>query len=255
MPLPTSINKVDYSFDALGMPELYAYSENDLKINIQFNDADIDVSDFTRIEFNIAGKTIGSDFYTDNVKLEAGQSYVLINLKDVGIEAGEYYISLVAYAVGFESGIVIIPDDVDLVEVLHTHNTYIPSPPISPINRTVEWDERKTPELVAGDTFYHYITLKAGRESKGLDICEAESIKCAVVNVLHSVKMMEEIEVVDSEGSAWSEGKILLVLPHTSTEKIFLRQKLLAKLEIQVTINSRKFTWFAPIHLVPGHVS
>lgn len=126
------------------------------------------------------------------------------------------------------------------------------------INRTVTWDEGQTPSMVLGDYFWQNVTLKAGNFDLAYNVEDATSIKVTIVRADHTQALASAVDMAsDTEGANWAVGivSILMNEEQTAQAKSYITREEIGKLEIQVTIDSRTYTWFAPVRLIPGYIS
>ena len=134
----------------------------------------------------------------------------------------------------------------------------VPVDYVIPINRTISWDEAKTPDLVIGDTFWHVVTLLHGSASEAFDFSDASEVTVAIVASGNTEKYCDQYDQSSSRnGADWANGELSLYLPTTITADIanHVTKPQLGKAEIQVTLNGDKFTWYGPVNIIPGHVS
>ena len=124
-----------------------------------------------------------------------------------------------------------------------------------PYLRSVEWNGARTPNLIIGDSFRGIVTLNA--DSTPYDISAATSVKCCVVNDDHRTQLNEPSTLLSYLPSAdWANGIVTLSMTAESTAQIFQHVKVptFAKIEIQVEIDTEKYTWFAAVRLLPGFI-
>ncbi len=131
-----------------------------------------------------------------------------------------------------------------------------PAPVAAPYNRTVEWLNVKTPDLVIGDTFVQTLTLKQGSPQENCNVLAAESIKSAIVTDDNSMVLSDVVSLSSSAtGAAWVNGVLVVDLGEAVTAQAASEIKKLTygKIEIEVVLNGDSFTWFAPVRLIPGY--
>ena len=127
-----------------------------------------------------------------------------------------------------------------------------------PINRQVTWDEGQTPNLIMGDVFWHTATIKAGNPLAQYDISPASLVKVRIVKADHTQALTDEVEIsAGLEGASWISGIMTILIPAeiTAQAESYITRDTLAKVEIQITLNTYKFTWYAPVRLIPGFIS
>ncbi len=132
-----------------------------------------------------------------------------------------------------------------------------PAPVAAPYNRTVEWLNVKTPDLVIGDTFVQTLTLKQGSPQENCNVLAAESIKAAIVTDDNSMALSDVVSLSSSAtGAAWVNGVLVVDLGEAVTAQAASEIKKLTygKIEIEVVLNGDSFTWFAPVRLIPGYI-
>jgi hypothetical protein len=134
---------------------------------------------------------------------------------------------------------------------------YAPAPVAAPYNRTVEWLNVKTPDLVIGDTFVQTLTLKQGSPQENCNVLAAESIKSAIVTDDNSMALSDVVSLSSgATGAAWVNGVLVVDLGEAVTAQAASEIKKLTygKIEIEVVLNGDSFTWFAPVRLIPGYI-
>lgn len=125
-----------------------------------------------------------------------------------------------------------------------------------PFNRSIIWDDARTPELVIGDTFQHLVTLNSNGQP--FDLSGASAIRAVVVSGDHAVAYTAALDMSsESLGADWSGGQVMIYMSGASTAGIseFVQAESLGKIEIEATLGVDKFTWFGVVRIVPGQIN
>ncbi len=128
---------------------------------------------------------------------------------------------------------------------------------LRPFNRTVQWQGLKAPNFVIGDDFIHSATLLSGTPSQATNLSSAASIKARLVMNDNSSALTDAVTLNSGDVDAdWSQGIVMISMGQSITEgaRAEFNKLGLAQLEIEATLGASKFTWFAPVKVIPGYI-
>lgn len=115
-----------------------------------------------------------------------------------------------------------------------------------------------TPELIVGDTFRIRAQLQAGKPSAAYDLTIAQDITAAIVSADHCRQLSDCVTQSRYEaGADWPGGIVTVKLPAAATGGIAHKGcgRALAVLELQATMDNEKYSWFAPVWIIPGRIA
>ena len=111
--------------------------------------------------------------------------------------------------------------------------------------------------LTIGDTFDNPATLSAGQPSEPYNVFTATSIKATITNEAGTQRYCEVIELDRSTvGSDWTNGVIVYEFTAEITAQIaeHVTKPELGRIETQVEINGKKYSWSTPINIRLGNI-
>lgn len=122
-----------------------------------------------------------------------------------------------------------------------------------PFRRTIDWEGGTTPALVIGDTFRQRITLNSN--GSAYDLSTTTAIQACIVSSDHQTQL-NTTRAIERDAD-WSAGLLTINMDADNTAEIaeIITTECFALVEIQVTIEGEKYTWFGAVRLVPGHIA
>jgi len=109
-----------------------------------------------------------------------------------------------------------------------------------------------TPIIVIADDTELFVTLT--KDDVTFTIAVDDTVKAALVSTNHTTELMAEVDQFHyTNGADWANSLVGVVFTEAQTSVITETGK--ALLEIQVTQNGIKTTWFSVVKIIQGHIS
>lgn len=112
--------------------------------------------------------------------------------------------------------------------------------------------------LIIGDDFVTTATLTHNEPAEVYDLTNATDVQLAITSEDSSTLYCGPVSsAIGDENADWVNGVVAVDFPQSETLKIrnFIKAFGFARLEIQATVDSRKFTWSAKIQVRNGVIN